>query len=209
MTATASDSAGNPVPGVTVRFSVTGANSASGSDTTDQDGQATFTYTGTNQGVDAISAFADNDDNGTQDPGEPADTATKVWFSGAARGSFVIGDQNATLGNRVTFWGAQWWKLNSLSGGPAPPSFKGFASNTPNNPPRCGDSWTSRPGNSSNPPATVPEFIAVIASSSITKSGSTISGNTPEVVVVKTDPGYAPNPGHSGTGTVVAEVCQS
>jgi hypothetical protein len=49
--------------------------------------------------------------------------------------------------------------------------------------------------------------MAVIVSSSISKSGSTIAGNTPHVVVVETHPGYAPNPGHPGTGKVVADVC--
>jgi Bacterial Ig-like domain (group 3) len=127
-----------------------------------------------------------------------------------ASGSFVIGDQNASVGNRVTFWGAQWWKLNSLSGGPAPAAFKGFASHVPNNPPRCNDHWTTQPGASSNPPATVPQYMAVIASSSITQSGSTIAGDTTDVVVVKTNAGYGPNPGNAGTGTVVAaEVCGS
>jgi len=37
--------------------------------------------------------------------------------------------------------------------------------------------------------------------------GSTISGNTPHIVIVKTNPGYAPNPGHAGTGTVVLVIC--
>jgi DNA-binding beta-propeller fold protein YncE len=124
-----------------------------------------------------------------------------------AHGSFVIGDQNASVGNTVTLWGAQWSSVNGLSGGPAPSSFKGFASDTPNNPPNCGDLWTSQPGNSSGPPATVPQYMVVIASSSITKSGSTISGNAPTVVVVKTNPAYGPNPGHPGTGTVVGIVC--
>jgi hypothetical protein len=109
----------------------------------------------------------------------------------------------------VTFWGSQWWKLNSLSGGSAPPSFKGFASDTPNNQPQCGDHWTTEPGNSSAPPATVPRFMEVIASSSITMSGSKISGDTKMVVVVQTNPGYAPDPGHPGTGTVVAVACTS
>ena len=122
-------------------------------------------------------------------------------------GSFVIGDQSATVGSTVTFWGAQWSSVNSFSGGPAPSSFKGFAGNTPHNPPDCGDLWTSTPGSSSGPPAAVPQYMAVIASSSITKSGSTISGNAPTVVVVKTNPGYGPNPGHPGTGTVVGIVC--
>jgi hypothetical protein len=49
--------------------------------------------------------------------------------------------------------------------------------------------------------------MAVIVSSSIDKSGSTISGDTVHIVVVHTTPGYAPNPGHAGTGTVVAVIC--
>jgi hypothetical protein len=81
VTATVQDSAGNPVPGVTVRFSVTGANSAGGPAKTDANGQATFCYTGTNAGQDTISAFADTNNNGTQDPGEPGGTATKTWVS--------------------------------------------------------------------------------------------------------------------------------
>jgi hypothetical protein len=47
----------------------------------------------------------------------------------------------------------------------------------------------------------------VIVSSSVTKSGSSIAGNVVHMVVVKTDPGYGPNPGHAGTGTVVATIC--
>jgi hypothetical protein len=47
---------------------------------------------------------------------------------------------------------------------------------------------------------------AVIVSSRITKSGSTISGNIPTMVVVLTDAGYAGNPGHAGTGTIVAAI---
>ena len=36
-------------------------------------------------------------------------------------GAFVIGNGNSANGTAVTFWGAQWWKLNTLSGGPHPP----------------------------------------------------------------------------------------
>jgi hypothetical protein len=55
----------------------------------------------------------------------------------------------------------------------------------------------------------LPQFITVIAASSITKTGSEISGNIPMLVVVETDPGYEPNPGHPGTGTVVSISCIS
>src|SRR5271166_5359799 len=80
----------------------------------------------------------------------------------AAEGSFVIGDGNAAVGSSVTFWGAQWWKDNSLSGGLAPASFKGFADSA-SEPPACGETWTSRPGDSSQPPpGPLPELIDVI-----------------------------------------------
>jgi hypothetical protein len=49
--------------------------------------------------------------------------------------------------------------------------------------------------------------MAIIVSSSITQSGSTISGDTVHLLLVKTDPGYQGNPGHAGTGTIVAVIC--
>jgi hypothetical protein len=122
-------------------------------------------------------------------------------------GSFVIGDGNAIVGNHVTFWGAQWARINSLSAGPAPTGFKGFASSTSPNEVSCGGSWTSQTGSSSAPPSSVPAYITVIVSSSIMQSGPTISGNIPEMAIIKTDPSYEPNPGHAGTGTVVAVFC--
>ena len=124
-------------------------------------------------------------------------------------GSFVIGDQSATIGSTPIYWGAQWAKTNVLSGGTAPASFKGFADNTSSAPPSCGGTWTTAPGNSSKPPSSVPSEMAVIVSSSVTKSGPTISGDISEIVVVTTNPGYAPDPGHPGTGTVVSILCHT
>lgn len=124
----------------------------------------------------------------------------------AGGGNFVIGDNNAAVGTSVTFWGAEWWKLNSLTGGAAPASFKGFAKSPPTA--TCGTDWTTSPGNSAPPPlGPLPSFMGVIVASSISQSGSTISGNTVHMVIVQTNPGYAPNPGHAGTGTVVAQIC--
>jgi hypothetical protein len=142
------------------------------------------------------------------DGGSTAEARSKLLiFASTAGGSFVIGDGNATLGTPVTFWGAQWWKDNSLSGGGAPAAFKGFA-NSPATPPACGTDWSTGPGNSSGPPAApLPAFIAVIVASHVEKAAPSISGDTTKVVVVKTDPGYAPNPGHSGTGMIVAVIC--
>jgi hypothetical protein len=124
----------------------------------------------------------------------------------STQGSFVIGDQNASVGSVVTFWGAQWWKDNGLSGGLAPASFKGFADSATAT---CGQQWTTRPGDSSFPPATVEGTVPMVVSTLVTKSGPVISGDTQKVVLVDVDPGYEPNPGHPGTGTVVGVVCDS
>jgi hypothetical protein len=142
--------------------------------------------------------------------GSTATTSCRVLiFAGLAGGTFVIGDKDAAIGTAVTFWGAQWWKLNDLSGGAAPAAFKGFE-NMPGSLPACGTGWSTDPGNSPPPPAgPLPAFMAVIVSSSISKSGSTISGNTVQEVIVQTNPGYAPNPGHAGTGVVVATICSA
>jgi hypothetical protein len=48
----------------------------------------------------------------------------------------------------------------------------------------------------------------VIAASEIEKSGPVISGNVEKIVTLKVDPGYGPDPGNAGTGTVLAVVCQ-
>lgn len=123
------------------------------------------------------------------------------------RGSFVIGDRSSALGARVTFWGAQWAKQNALSGGIAPSSFKGFASHSQGELPQCGQGWTSETGDGSGPPASVPEYMAVIASSRVSQRGRTISGDSRAVVVVKADRGYGQGAGHPGTGTVVGQIC--
>ncbi len=130
-----------------------------------------------------------------------------VYTFAPGGGAFVIGDKNSAIGTNVTFWGAQWWKLNALSGGSAPAAFKGFADQPAT--PSCGTNWSTDPGNSPPPPnGPLPAYMGVIVSSSISQSGSTISGNTPSIVVVKTAPGYQPDPGNAGTGTVVATICK-
>ena len=120
----------------------------------------------------------------------------------------MIGDLGNLAGNStVYFWGSQWSQNNPMTGGSGPNAFKGFENGTAV--PTCGSTWTSRPGNSSNPPATVPQFMAVIVSSSVVKNGSTITGNVKKIIVVQTNAGYGPAPGHIGTGRVVAIICSS
>ena len=71
----------------------------------------------------------------------------------------------------------------------------------------CGETWTTDPGNSSDPPVSVSGTVPVAVSSQITKNGPMVSGDTTGVILVQVDPGYAGDPGHAGTGTVVGIVC--
>jgi uncharacterized repeat protein (TIGR01451 family) len=143
------------------------------------------------------------------------DSATAIVFQFLARGSFVLGNLTAaaaTPTTSVNWWGSEWYLTNSLSGGVAPTSFKGFAATlTPGPPaaPACGGSWTTSGGNSA-PPATsasIPEYMGVLVATGVGKNGSTIAGNIASIVVVQTDPGYSSSPGHPGRGTIVGTYC--
>jgi len=113
VTATVTDRFDNPTPNITVVFSVTGSNSATGSRVTGPDGKtAPFCYTGVLIGItDVITAFADfNPRNGTREPGEPIGAATKVWEIPVStplcevtvtQGGFII----AQNGDRASFGG--------------------------------------------------------------------------------------------------------
>jgi hypothetical protein len=198
-----------PIAGREVVFVLgTGASAQSCSGITDAAGTASCTIASVSQplGPGTVSAtFA----------GDPfylpssAQAATLI-FAFLPQGSFVIGDGNAVVGGSVQFWGAQWAKANTLSGGPAPEAFKGFANTVSTKPPACGGSWATAPGNSPPPPQPpLPSHMGVIVSSSATKAGPVISGGIPRIVVVETEPGYGPDPGHSGTGTVEGVFCHS
>jgi hypothetical protein len=80
VSATVVDALGNPTPGITVQFSVTGSVTTSGTATTDTNGLPTFCYTGPLfPGTDTITAYADTNTNTTQDADEPSDGATNTW----------------------------------------------------------------------------------------------------------------------------------
>jgi hypothetical protein len=135
-------------------------------------------------------------------------------FAFLNQGAFVLGD--TTTANAlatapappVTWWGAQWARTNVLSGGAAPDAMKGFAGRPSAMPPARGGTDTTGPGNSTPPPpSAIPSYMGVLVSGHVTQTGSTISGDIPEIVVVKTDAGYSHDPGHRGTGTVLAVYC--
>jgi hypothetical protein len=98
------------------------------------------------------------------------DTKPAVIFTFLSSGSFVLGDRtvaSALPTTLLTWWGAQWQKLNSLSGGSVPAAFKGFATTLSTTPPSCGTTWTSSPGKSARPPASAPSYMAVIVASTV------------------------------------------
>lgn len=100
VTATATDASGNPVSGVKVRFAVTGSATTSGSGTTDANGQTTFCYNGPElPGSDAITAYADVNNDSTQNATEPSGAATKVW---ALSVSTPLCQVSITNGGRIT-----------------------------------------------------------------------------------------------------------
>jgi hypothetical protein len=84
VTATVTDASGNSTPGVIIHFDVVGAQAtfstpSSGTRTTNGEGQATFCFSASLPGENAIHAFADSNANGSQDAAEPFGDATKTW----------------------------------------------------------------------------------------------------------------------------------
>ena len=85
-TAVALTTSNGGVPGVPIRYSVSGANSASGTMTTDGNGNTVISYNGTNSGADTLTAYADMNNNGSQDTGEPTASVTITWGGSASGG---------------------------------------------------------------------------------------------------------------------------
>jgi hypothetical protein len=89
--------------GRTIRWSVSGANSTSGTATTDGSGQATIAYTGTNDGTDTVTAYADvSGSAGTRDGFDPSATMTMTWdpavqISGGPSEDAIGGSHSETI----------------------------------------------------------------------------------------------------------------
>jgi Bacterial Ig-like domain (group 3) len=144
-----------------------------------------------------------------------SDTEPVIVFSFPSKGAFVLGNTSAAAASTATtlsWWSDSWWQLNSLTGGAAPLSFKGFAGDVtalPATSPAksCGASFTTAPGNSPPPTSGVPSYMGVLVAGTVSKNGSNIAGSWNRIVVVQTNPGYSPTPGHPGTGKIVATFC--
>jgi hypothetical protein len=116
VTATVTGFGGQPAEGETVVFEITGSVNLTVACTTNANGQCSITYQGPPfPGADKIHAFVDENNSGTQDPGEPFSTpdATKVWVLPAptpgcevtiSNGGWIITDHQPD-GHRANFGG--------------------------------------------------------------------------------------------------------
>jgi len=201
LSATLSAGGAAPLSGLTVHLTLGSGSSAQSCDgVTDSNGVAACRVT-VNQplGPQPLGASFAGDANNLPS----AVSAQGLVYANLSSGAFVLGDQTAASalasGATVTYWGAQWAAQNSLSGGSAPSSFKGFAASLGATPAAAGGSWTSGPGDSAGAPTSVPAYMAVVVASRVTKFDGTIAGDVARVAIVKTT-------GTAGTGTVVAQL---
>jgi uncharacterized repeat protein (TIGR01451 family) len=109
VTATVRDAFGNLTPNITVRFSVAGSVTTTGSAVTNAAGQAQFCYTGPGlPGADVITAYADTDNDSVKDATEPQGTAAKTWVIPASTEGCKVtygGRITAANGDKATFGG--------------------------------------------------------------------------------------------------------
>ncbi|HEY6961517.1 MAG TPA: PKD domain-containing protein [Gaiellaceae bacterium] len=157
--------------------------------TTTAAGAAACTLPSPSLGPSQVTARFDGD---TLYDGASASSPTLVYGLPDG-GVFVVGDGAAH--GAVTFWSQSWWLLNTLTGGAAPASFKGFATPGPNG-------LFARPGFVGAPP-TVPEWMAIEVATQIAKDGSSITASAKGMVIVHVD---AYDPALAGRGTVIASV---
>ncbi|MFN0180245.1 MAG: Ig-like domain-containing protein [Gemmatimonadales bacterium] len=141
-----------------------------------------------------------------QDPYYLAASATGevILYAFPSSGAFVIGDRGDATGSAVQFFGSDWDKVNRLSTGEAPSSFKGFTA-SPGAPINCGATFRAATGNSDKPPSSVPSYMGTIVTTQVTQNGSTITGTRARLVVVRSSR-YDPSPGRGGHGTVIASI---
>ena len=197
-----------PISGRAVVFTATpnnGGAAVTGNGTTDANGNAIASLTLPSGDYRLAANFAGDDDY------LPADATSQTHLYVYQPSQFVIwggnppgtaSKPNISVGSDYTFWGAQWSKQVMGGSYNGTSSFKGYADRV------SSTTWTANPGNSSNPPSSIAPYIGVIVTTTVTKKGSSISGNVTEVVVIQVDnpSGYQPNPGHPASGILVAVV---
>ena len=123
-----------------------------------------------------------------------------------SRSRFLRGGDETDTGS-VEFWGHSWSRDNVLSGGPAPDSFKGFASAIRHQSARLRRRLDEQAGQQLETAGHAATLYGRSRFQQHYQVGFDYLSDVPEIVVVTPNPGYEPDPGHPGTGTVVAEFC--
>lgn len=105
LSATVRDSAKDLLPGVTVQWQVTGANTLTSSDTTGSSGVVNFSYVSPSGGNDTVTAYVDLNGDGVRDNGEPYQSVNIYWAmptpppsQGNTGGSTGPGNTGSTFG---------------------------------------------------------------------------------------------------------------
>jgi hypothetical protein len=79
VTLTATNANGGLIDNGTIRYEISGANPQSGTEKTGGNGKAQVGWVGNNAGTDTLTAYLDEDGDGTHDPGEPEASADAVF----------------------------------------------------------------------------------------------------------------------------------
>ena len=192
-----------PIAGKTVTFSLgAGGGLQTCAGTTDVTGLASCTIASVSQplGTATLSAtFAGDAFDRTASA-----AGSTIVFAYLSRGAFIVGNLSGVTNATVTWWSPKWSKVNLLSGGTAPSTFKGFAGVLSSTPPIAGGTWSTSGGNSGVPPTSVPAYIAVIITTFVKQINSTtFSGADTHIAIVRVSPGYNPATGSPGTGTLI------
>jgi adhesin/invasin len=97
VTATVKNSDGTPAANQVVRFFVTGKNTASGSATTDVNGQARIAYEAPHHGTDHITAYVDSNNNQIREANEPKSETVTAHIKGREHPELSLNSKNGKV----------------------------------------------------------------------------------------------------------------
>ena len=111
------EAAATPIAGKTVTFTLgTGLGAQTCSRPTNASGVATCTIATVSQPLGSSPVSASYAGDGYDAPAGPVSAEhDDLWY--LTRGTFIVGDRSAIVGDTVTWWGPKWSSANSLSGG--------------------------------------------------------------------------------------------
>jgi hypothetical protein len=204
-------SAGTPLSGRTVVLTLgSGKTAQSCTATTTSTGLASCTIASVNQVAGSVPVTATFAGDSSYLSASTSNCVTMA--SAPSSGAFVVGNSSAgnpTNGTDVTFYGQNWGKDNSFSGGNADSGLNGYVTSSGGY--TCGATWSSSTKSTATPPSTIPGDMLVIVSSKVSESGTTVSGTILHIVVVAVDSGYSASgmcqQAGQGSGKIVETVC--